>query len=272
MTTKSSRSAIAARAVLLLLAGGSAGCAGDEGPGPGVQRGQHTPESSPVSSESSESPESPESSGTPAPAPAEARRVVAAYTAWLQGMQDRDARATCARHAPEMTIELRQRAILLQRAAPGDPCTGFVAVLWEDPARELDPLGIEATRVTAEDAVLAVDFPGTDETVTLANRHGNWYVADTSPRTDGTTDTSRWVRAWCDLEVGSTREEVTARMGTPSGEYTVENGGEPQLWWAQDQYDFRAYLDARGRVLDLVGDYDRLEGQDRQVLSCPELR
>ena len=49
-------------------------------------------------------------------------------------------------------------------------------------------------------------------------------------------------------------------------------GGEPQLWWADRQYDFRAYLDPAGRVLDLVGDYDRLGAEDRAVLTCPELR
>ena len=43
------------------------------------------------------------------------------------------------RHAPDFTIELRQQAILLHRASLGDPCIGFVAVLWEDPAREYRP-------------------------------------------------------------------------------------------------------------------------------------
>ena len=68
------------------------------------------------------------------------------------------------------------------------------------------------------------------------------------------------------------RDEVVEPMGEPSGEYTVDNGGEPQLWWADYQYDFRAYLDIDGTVLDLVGDYDRLSAADREQLSCPELR
>ena len=72
--------------------------------------------------------------------------------------------------------------------------------------------------------------------------------------------------------LGAERGDVVARMGEPSGEYTLDDGGEPQLWWAQDQYDFRAYLDARGRVLDLVGDYDALGAADRDQLDCPELR
>lgn len=68
------------------------------------------------------------------------------------------------------------------------------------------------------------------------------------------------------------RDEVTALMGPPSGEYTISNGGEPQLWWAADQYDFRAYLEPDGTVLDLVGDYDALSAADRDRLDCPELR
>ena len=61
-------------------------------------------------------------------------------------------------------------------------------------------------------------------------------------------------------------------MGAPSGEYTVSDGGEPQLYWAQRQYDFRAYLDVRPDVIDLVGDYDALSAAERARLSCPELR
>ena len=42
--------------------------------------------------------------------------------------------------------------------------------------------------------------------------------------------------------------------------------------WAQDQYDFRVYLDVDGSVLELVGDYDALGADDRALLPCPELR
>jgi cytochrome P450 len=69
-----------------------------------------------------------------------------------------------------------------------------------------------------------------------------------------------------------TREEIVALMGEPSGEYTVADGGEPQLWWAHDQFDFRVYLDVDGSVLELVGDYDGLSDADRDLLTCPELR
>lgn len=81
-----------------------------------------------------------------------------------------------------------------------------------------------------------------------------------------------WVDAWCDLDTTMTREEIIDLMGEPSGEYTVSDGGEPQLWWAQDQYDFRAYLDVDGSVLELIGDYDALSAEDRALLPCPELR
>jgi hypothetical protein len=195
-----------------------------------------------------------------------------AYESWLSAMADHDAQGTCAVHAPEFTIELRQRAILEHRAELGDPCVGFVALLWEDPAREYDPLDIEVTQDNGEDGELAVDFPGTDETVSMQRRNGRWLIADITPRSAGDLDTVRWLESWCDLTVGMARDRVIDLMGAPSGEYTVANGGEPQLWWADRQYDFRAYLDLDGRVLDLVGDYDRLEATDRQLLDCPELR
>jgi hypothetical protein len=204
--------------------------------------------------------------GAEAPAPVEA------YQSWMSALAEHDAVGACRRHAPELTIELRQRAILEKRASPGDPCVAFVALLWEDPAREYDAEEIQATQVGEEDALLAVDFPRVDQTVTMTYWHGGWRVADTSPRASADGDGSRWVGAWCDLAVGMDRRQVVDRMGTPSGEYTVTNGGEPQLWWADRQYDFRAYLDPEGRVLDLVGDYDRLGAADRRVLTCPELR
>jgi hypothetical protein len=198
--------------------------------------------------------------------------VVAAYETWLAALKAHDAGRACAQHAPELTIELRQRAILEHRAELGDPCVGFVALLWEDPLREYEPLDIEVTQDTGEDGELAVDFPGADETVSMQLRNGRWLVADVTPRTEGDTDTTRWVQGWCDLGLDMDRDEVVAVMGPPSGEYTVADGGEPQLWWADRQYDFRAYLDLDGSVLDLVGDYDRLDAADRRVLSCPELR
>ena len=201
----------------------------------------------------------------------------AAYLAWLGALEAQDAEAVCEQHAPELTIELRYEAILLDRAELGDPCTGFVALLWEDPLRELDPVELETTRATEEKATVAARFDGGSETAQLVYHRAQWRLLSTANRTDplpGAADGApqHWVREWCDLEVGAERGDVVARMGQPSGEYTLDDGGEPQLWWAQDQYDFRAYLDARGRVLDLVGDYDALGAADRDQLDCPELR
>jgi hypothetical protein len=198
--------------------------------------------------------------------------VVAAYESWLSALADHDAAGACAWHAPEFTIELRQRAILEHRAELGDPCTGFVALLWEDPAREYDPSAVEVTQDNGEDAELAVDFPDGDETASMQLRDGRWLVADVTPRAAGETDTARWVKGWCDLRPDMSRAEVVDVMGPASGEYTVANGGEPQLWWADGQYDFRVYLDPTDKILDLVGDYDRLDAADRQLLDCPELR
>jgi hypothetical protein len=106
----------------------------------------------------------------------------------------------------------------------------------------------------------------------MQHRNGRWLVADVTPRTDGSPETARWVARWCDLALDMDRDQVIALMGPPSGEYTVADGGEPQLWWANRQYDFRVYLGASGTLLDLVGDYDRLSVGDRRLLDCPELR
>ncbi len=142
--------------------------------------------------------------------------------------------------------------------------------------------GVEVTQETHEDALLAVDLPTADLTVRMVVDDAAWRVADESPRagpsgasSPGGVDPQRWVAAWCELEVGAPRDEVVAAMGEPSGTYTVADGGEPQLWWAARQYDFRVYLDGDGpgaRVLDLVGDYDALDTADRARLDCPELR
>lgn len=210
---------------------------------------------------------SPEAS-TPAATGADAE-VLAAYRSWLAALAAHDAAAACARHAPELTIALRQRAIVDHRAELGEPCTDFVAVLWEDPTTETDPTGIEITQRTGEDALLAVDFPEVDQTVRMIARHGGWYVASSTTRGAGA---DRWLGAWCSLAVGMDRKDVVELMGEPSGEYTVDNGGEPQLWWARAPYDFRAYLDVDGSVLELVGDYDGLSAADRDGLTCLELR
>jgi hypothetical protein len=197
----------------------------------------------------------------------------AAYLSWLAALEAQDAATACTIQHPELTIALRQEAILLDRAELGDPCTGFEALLWEDPLRETDPVAVETTTLTGEKAVLAVDFAASAVTVELELQRAAWRVLSEQRRTTATGQTTRWLRAWCDLELGATPAEVVARMGEPSGEYTVADGGEPQLWWAADQYDFRAYLDpVSGTVTDLVGDYDALSAADRALLECPELR
>ena len=119
----------------------------------------------------------------------------------------------------------------------------------------------------------------TFQTVRMVYHRAHWRVLSTEDRTgtstdapDGESGPARWIAAWCSLSPQMTRDEIVALMGEPSGEYTVSDGGEPQLWWAQDQYDFRVYLDVDDSVLELVGDYDALGAEDRALLPCPELR
>jgi hypothetical protein len=197
----------------------------------------------------------------------------AAYLAWLGALEDRDAGTACRIQHPERTIALRYEAILVGRAELGDPCVGFEALLWEDPLREYSPTGVETTRLTGEKATLAVTFPGSEVTVQLELQRAAWRVLAEQRRTPASPASARWLEVWCDLEVGATRAAVVEAMGEPSGEYTVSDGGEPQVYWAADQYDFRAYLDpVDGTVTDLLGDYDALPAADRSLLDCPELR
>lgn len=222
----------------------------------------------------------PSASSSPAPTPSPSGSAVvagdapaAAYLSWLDALAARDAETACTIQHPELTIALRQEAILLGRASLGDPCVDFEALLWEDPLRELVPQSVETTTLTPEKATLAVLFPDSEVTVRLEYQRAAWRVLSESRRTAGTGATDRWLDAWCDLSLGTTRADVVGLMGEPSGEYTVADGGEPQLYWAADQYDFRAYLDpVDDTVTDLVGDYDALSASDRERLPCPELR
>ncbi len=196
----------------------------------------------------------------------------AAYAAWIDALSRQDAAAACALQAPDFTIELRYEAILVDRAELGDPCTGFEALLWEDPEFDGDILDIEVTRETKEDAILGVQGGDGPQTVTMTFHRAKWRVLRTAARGEADSTVDRWLAAWCRLDASMTKAEIIELMGEPSGEYTVSDGGEPQLWWAKDQYDFRVYLDVDGSVLELVGDYDALSAEDRTLLPCPELR
>lgn len=196
-----------------------------------------------------------------------------AYLRWVDALAAHDAATACDLQAPDLTIQLRADAILVHRAELGDPCVGFEALLWEDPGFDSEVTEVEVTQETSEDAVLAVELASRTVTVRMVYHRAHWRVLSTSARTDASADPARWVASWCGLSAEDSRDEILAAMGRPSGEYTVSDGGEPQLWWAQDQYDFRVYLDpVDGSVLELVGDYDALSEEDRAQLPCPELR
>ena len=200
-----------------------------------------------------------------------------AYAAWVDALRQRDAETACSLQHPERTIELREEAILLDRAELGDPCVDVEALLWEDLDRGYDISNFETTRQTDEKATLAVAFADspTEVTVQLLFQRGAWRVRSEQPRSDEATeaDTERWVAAWCDLDYTSSLEEIVAAMGPPSGFYTVDDGGDPQLYWTSNQYDFRVFYDPGfDEILDLIGDYDALSAEDLAQLDCPELR
>ena len=254
---------------LLLAVAPLAACADDAGtataPRPLLSVAPETPGAAPTATEDPVVPA--------APVPAD--EAQAAYLAWLDALAARDAETACAIQHPELTIALRQEAILVGRARLGDPCTGFEALLWEDPQRETEPVSVETTTLTEEKAVLAVGFGASAVTVDLEYQRAAWRVLAEEPRTLGSPATRRWVERWCDLRTGMDRGELEELMGPASGTYSLLDGGEPQVYWTDRQYDFRAYLTEvtpAGTAVDLVGDYDALSSEDREVLDCPELR
>lgn len=254
---------------LLLAAAPLAGCADDDrsttGPRPLLSVAPTTSGAAPTATDDPVVPVAPE--------PVD--EAQAAYLAWLDALAARDAATACTIQHPEYTIALRQEAILVGRAGLGDPCTGFEALLWEDPLRETEPVSVETTMLSDEKAVLAVGFGGSAVTVDLEYQRAAWRVLSEEPRSPGTAATRRWVERWCDLEPGMDRGTLEELMGPASGTYSLVDGGEPQVYWTDRQYDFRAYLTEvtpAGTALELVGDYDALEARDREVLDCPELR
>ena len=199
------------------------------------------------------------------------------YRAWLKALSRRDVETACRLQHPDFTINLRLEAILQKRAELGDPCVDFEALLWEDPERSLRISDLETTRQTEEKATLAARYaPGSPTqaaTIQLEFQRAAWRVLSEAPRELGTADTARWVNEWCGLTSLDTREEIIDAMGEPSGIYTVDDGGDPQIYWVKEPYDFRAFFDpVGGGVTDLVGDYDGLSAADRAQLICPELR
>ncbi|QWC85284.1 hypothetical protein KLP28_00355 [Nocardioidaceae bacterium] len=199
------------------------------------------------------------------------------YTRWLDALSRRDTETACRLQHPQVTIDLRLQAVQQRRAELGDPCVDFEALLWEDPARSFAIDDIEITQDTGEKATLAVRFaPGSPTpatTVRLEFHRGAWRLTRESPRTVDDADTARWVEAWCDLTVLDSRADIVAAMGDAYGEYTVSDGGDPQLYWAKDPYEFRVFFDPQSdAVLDMIGDYDALSAQEQAELTCPELR
>ncbi|MEZ0580029.1 hypothetical protein [Nocardioides sp. MH1] len=263
--TAARRGACTAAALLLALPASACGAGGDDA-GPRRLTASTTSAATPTSEGS---------------APAEIDRSdnpASAYTAWVGALARHDAAAACDLQSPDFTIQLRYDAILVDRAELGDPCVGFEAIVWEAADFDATVEDVAVTQQTGEDALLEVHLATRSLTVRMVYHRAHWRVFSTTDRTDGgstdgaTTGPARWVAAWCGLSLEQTRDEIVDAMGEPSGEYTVSDGGDPQLWWAQDQYDFRVYLDTDGTVFQLVADYDALGTADRAELTCPELR
>ena len=162
----------------------------------------------------------------------------------------------------------------LTHRVPVVPEVSCDAVMYDSPASHM---GWKETRRQRHERRCAWVPPKAcwqlEYTTTLELQRAAWRVLSEQRRTPASPASAQWLEVWCDLEVGSTRAAVVGAMGEPSGEYTVSDGGEPQVYWAADQYDFRAYLDpVDGTVTDLLGDYDALSAADRSLLDCPELR
>lgn len=210
------------------------------------------------------------SSGAAAPDDEHAVAALAAYRDYLAALTAEDPAAACAVHAPEFTIAWRDRGVEDGTAERGAPCVDFVDQVWETTDWEESLPALEVTWSSPERVhlVAAFDEP---QSVTMAYHRAAWRIRSSEPRTEPTEQTRRWVDGWCDLEVGMTPEEMTQVMGEPSVEYSVADGGEPQLVWTRHQYVFTAFLE-QDKAASLVGDHDLLVAEDRSRLTCPELR
>lgn len=143
----------------------------------------------------------------------------------------------------------------------------------------------EVTRVdvTGDTARATTRFGGGPESVNLERAGGTWRIGpDDDEAAGGGEDVDRetadgWAQRWCRLEVGMTRAEVQAIMGSPTSTHT---GAESQDEFDAYQWSFTAFYRSRTDISDasdepvylLQANDTELTAADRARIGCPLVR
>jgi hypothetical protein len=75
-----------------------------------------------------------------------------------------------------------------------------------------------------------------------------------------------WPAKWCRAQPGSTKDELIAIMGPPTG------SSPTTMTWSAHQYQFNAFLDAKGRVEQLDINTYSLSTAEQAALPCDKIR
>lgn len=143
---------------------------------------------------------------------------------------------------------------------------------------DVDKADYEA-EVDGDRATVTVTFEDGEEVYGLVWEDGRWLVdsegedsadegEDELSEEEADATAAAWLSAWCDVQIGMTRDEAIAVMGEPTSEYGVEDDSDPQLNWSLGPYDFTAFLDTDDVVTSFHGDYDSLGESDLAQLPC----
>jgi outer membrane protein assembly factor BamE (lipoprotein component of BamABCDE complex) len=75
-----------------------------------------------------------------------------------------------------------------------------------------------------------------------------------------------WPAKWCSLQPGATKEELVAIMGPPT------DSSPTTMSWSAHQYQFNAFLDAKGTVGQLDINTHSLSAAEQAALKCEQVR
>lgn len=145
---------------------------------------------------------------------------------------------------------------------------------------DLDEANFDA-EVKGDEATVKVTYDDDDtkETYGLVYEDGQWLVAseggdseasdeDEMSEEEAQATATAWLGAWCNVQIGMTRDEAIALMGDPTYEAGIEDDSTPQLNWHLSAYDFTVFLDTDDVVTSFGGNYDSLGESDLAQLSC----
>jgi len=145
---------------------------------------------------------------------------------------------------------------------------------------DLDDAEFDA-EVDGDKAIVQASYDdGTEETYGLVYDDDRWLVDSEGGDVDASDEETElseeeaqatadgWLAAWCNVQIGMTRDEAVALMGEPTHEAGIEDDSTPQLNWSLSAYDFTVFLDTDDVVDSFGGNYDSLGESDLAQLPC----